>query len=109
MSTPTPRIRLSAREVAPGEIIDIRTMVSHPMETGNRIDPDGRAIPRNIIHDLHAEFDGQTVFRAALETSVSANPYLQFKFAPSRSGTLTLTWRGDDGFEVAAEEPITVT
>lgn len=108
MSTPTPRIRLSATSVAPGEVIDIRTMVSHPMETGNRVDPDGRAIPRNIIQEFHAEFDGETVLRAGLDTSVSANPYLQFKFAPSHSGTLTLTWRGDDGFEVVAEEPITV-
>ena len=109
MSTPTPRIRLSAAEIAPGEAVEVRTLVSHPMETGQRRDPDGALVPRNILHSFRAEFDGEEVFGCAMEPAISANPFLQFSFAPPRSGVLRLVWEGDDGMEVTAEEPITVT
>lgn len=109
MSTPRPRIRLSANEISAGDIIDVRTLISHMMETGNRRDGDGNTIPRNIIHTFRAEFDGEVVFECAMEPAISANPYMQFSVAPPHSGTLTLTWMGDDGMEVTATEAITVS
>jgi sulfur-oxidizing protein SoxZ len=109
MSTPRPRIRLSANEISAGQVIDVRTLISHTMETGNRRDGSGNVIPRNIIHTFRAEFDGQLVFECAMEPAISANPYMQFNVAPPHSGTLTLTWLGDDGMEVTATEEITVT
>lgn len=109
MSTPQPRVRLSATEISAGDIIDVRTLISHTMETGNRRDDDGNIVPRNIIHTFRAEFDGEVVFECALETSISANPYLRFNLAPPQSGTLTLIWQGDDGLEVTAAEDITVS
>ena len=109
MSTPTPRIRLSASEVARGEIVELRTMVTHPMEPGTRRDQDDRLLPRNILNHFRAEFGGEVVFEAALEPAIAANPFLQFCFAPPESGTLRLVWLGDDGLEVTAIEEITVT
>ena len=109
MSTPTPRIRLSATDIARGEIIELRTMVTHPMEPGTRRDQDDRLLPRNILHSFRAEFGGEVVFEAALEPAIAANPFLQFSFAPLESGTLRLVWLGEDGLEVTATEEITVT
>lgn len=108
MSTPTPRIRLSATEIAPGEVIELRTLITHAMETGTRRDADGTLVPRNILHAFRAEFEGEVVFEAAFEPAISANPFLQFSFAPPRSGTLRLVWRGDDGTEATVQEEITV-
>ncbi len=109
MSTPRPRIRLSATDISAGEVIDVRTLISHTMETGNRRDGDGNLVPRNIIHTFRAEYDGEVVFEAAMEPAISANPYMQFNVAPRRSGTLRLIWLTDDGLEITAEEAITVS
>jgi sulfur-oxidizing protein SoxZ len=103
-----PRIRLSANEISEGEIIDIRTLISHTMESGQRRDGDGNVIPRNIIHTFRCEFEGEVVFECDMEPAISANPYMQFTVKPERSGTLTFTWIDDDGEEITATEEITV-
>lgn len=108
MSTPRPRIRLSATEISAGDIIDIRTLISHTMESGLRRDGSGAIIPRDIIHTFRCEFEGQTVFSCDMEPSISANPYMQFTVKPDRSGTLTFTWIADNGEEITATEAITV-
>lgn len=109
MSTPRPRIRLSATEITAGDVIDVRTLISHVMETGNRRDNNGELVPRNIINTFRAEYDGAVVFEAAMEPAISANPYMQFNVAPRQSGTLRMTWITDDGEEIIAEEAITVS
>jgi sulfur-oxidizing protein SoxZ len=108
MADPRPRIRLSANEVPAGEIIDIRTLISHTMESGVRRDSDGNVIPRHIINTFRAEYDGEVVFEAEMEPAISANPYMQFTLKPEQSGTLKFTWIDDDGHEITAEEEITV-
>jgi sulfur-oxidizing protein SoxZ len=91
-----------------GEMMEIRTLISHPMETGFRPGPDGRLQPRDIITDLVCDYDGETVFRAELHPATSANPYLVFRTVATRSGPLRLTWRGDNGFEQTETVEITV-
>ncbi len=108
MTDPRPRVRLSADTIAPGEVVEVRARILHPMETGNRSAPDGTTVPRNIVHGFRADLDGRTVFTASFDTAVSADPYLQFHVAPDRSGTLTLTWSADDGQTVTVREAITV-
>ena len=108
MATPRPRIRLSSNEISAGGIIDIRTLISHTMESGQRRDGSGNIIPRDIIHTFRCDFEGETVFSCDMEPSISANPYLQFTVKPDRSGTLTFTWLADNGDEITATEEITV-
>jgi sulfur-oxidizing protein SoxZ len=108
MADPRPRIRLSANEVSAGDIIDIRTLISHTMESGQRRDSDGNVIPRHIINTFRAEYEGEVVFEAEMEPAISANPYMQFTLKPEQSGTLKFTWVDDDGHEITAEEEITV-
>lgn len=108
MTTPTPRIRLSATEIAAGEVVEVRTQIVHAMETGNRVDTDGMRVPRNIIHSFTAEFDGTPVFACDIDTAVAANPFLQFSVAPARSGVLTMRWRDEEGMDVTATRDIKV-
>lgn len=92
----TPRIKLpdSARI---GDIIDIKSVVTHPMETGNRKDAAGKTIPRNIINSFTASFEGRTIFRAELGSGISANPYLSFSMRVSGPGAFLFTWTDDSG------------
>ena len=80
MATSTkPRIKLP--EVAKtGDVVEIKALIQHVMETGNRRDPDGKQIPRSIIHTFRANFEGQTVFSANWGSGISANPYIAFYF-----------------------------
>ena len=103
-----PRLRVPS-EAKKGDIIQIKTLMSHVMETGFRKDESGKPIPREIINSFVCTFNGHEVFRADLEPAISANPYFEFKFKPTESGTLKFTWLDDEGVRVEAAETITVT
>lgn len=86
------------RSARRGEVIEIRTLISHPMETGFRRDSDGRPLPRDLIRRFSCRYDGELVFSAELFAAVAANPYIAFSTVATASGTLQLTWEGDHGF-----------
>lgn len=92
-----------------GEVVTIKTLISHPMETGFRPGADGRIMARDIITDFACRYDGEEVFRAELFPATAANPYLTFTLVAEKSGTLTFTWRGDNGFEQTETATLTVT
>ncbi|ACL62400.1 thiosulfate oxidation carrier complex protein SoxZ [Methylobacterium nodulans] len=92
-----------------GSVIEIKTLISHPMETGYRPGPDGRLVPRNIVTEFVCRYEGEEIFRADLYPASSANPYLTFTTLATRSGTLTFTWSGDNGFSQTESATIEVT
>ncbi len=92
-----------------GEIIDIKTLAAHPMETGFRRTHLGAPIPRDIITTMVCLYNGVEVFRAELHSSVSANPYVQFTTVATESGTLEFRWTGDNGFNASETVRIHVT
>jgi sulfur-oxidizing protein SoxZ len=92
-----------------GQIIEIRTLVAHPMETGYRPGADGRVLPRDIIRKFTCRYNGEVVFSAELFPAISANPYLAFHTIATESGTLSFTWEGDNGFAQTETATITVT
>lgn len=92
-----------------GEIIEIRTLVAHPMETGYRPGTDGQVLPRDIIRKFTCRYNGEVVFSADLFPAISANPYLAFHTVATESGTLSFTWEGDNGFAQTETAAITVT
>ncbi|MBK5956753.1 thiosulfate oxidation carrier complex protein SoxZ [Rhodoplanes elegans] len=106
---PKPRIRLDKKEAKKGDLVEVKALVAHIMESGQRKDKDGNVIPRKIINKFTCEVNGKPVFAADLEPAVSANPYLQFKFRAEESGKVVLTWIDDDGSKIVGEETITVT
>lgn len=92
-----------------GDIIDIKTLAAHAMETGFRRTHLGAPIPRDIITRFVCLYNGVEVFRAQLYPSISANPYLQFSTIATESGTLEFQWSGDNGFSVSETARINVT
>jgi sulfur-oxidizing protein SoxZ len=100
------RVPATARR---GEIIEIRTLIGHPMETGYRAGNDGRKVPRDIIRRFTCRYNGETVFSAEFFPAVAANPYCAFFTVAVASGTLAFSWDGDNGFAHAETAAITVT
>lgn len=92
-----------------GDIIEIRTLISHPMETGYRPGPNGRMLPRDIVGRFTCEYNGVEVFSAELHPALSANPFLVFTTVATESGTIALTWTGDNGFAQTETATIAVT
>jgi sulfur-oxidizing protein SoxZ len=91
-----------------GQIIEIKTLISHIMETGFRRTETGAIIPRNILTELVCTYNGDEVFRATLYPAVSANPFITFFTVAKESGTLTFRWTGDRGFDQTETASITV-
>jgi sulfur-oxidizing protein SoxZ len=91
-----------------GEIIEIKTLVSHAMETGYRRTQLGAVIPRDIIRRFVCAYNGTEVFRADLHPAIAANPFIVFSTVATESGTLTFQWTGDNGFAVTESAAITV-
>ena len=102
-----PRIRMPKTAKA-GEVIEVKTLISHEMETGQRKDPSGNKIPRKIIKKFVAKFDGQEIMSADWQPSISANPYHAFFVKVPKSGTFTFEWHDDDGSVYKAEQAVTV-
>src|SRR3954447_2738191 len=109
MAAVRPRIRLDKKTAQKGDLVEVKTLVSHAMESGQRRDSAGAVVPRKIINKFTVELNDKPLFAADLEPAISANPYMQFKFKAQESGTLTFTWIDDDGTKITAEEKITVS
>jgi sulfur-oxidizing protein SoxZ len=109
MAAVKPRIKLDKKEAKKGDLVEVKALVSHVMETGLRKDADGNVIPRKILNKFVCLVAGKQVFAADFETSISANPYIQFKFRAEESGSVVLTWVDDDGSTIVGQESITVS
>jgi len=91
-----------------GDVIEIKTLTSHIMETGYRRTPNGNLIPRDIITSFTCHFDGEEIFRADLFPATAANPFMSFFTVASKSGKFEFEWIGDNGFSETATASITV-
>jgi sulfur-oxidizing protein SoxZ len=91
-----------------GDLIEIKTLVSHVMETGYRRTQTGESIPRDIIRLFVCTYNGAEVFRAELHPAIAANPFIAFSTVATESGTLSFQWTGDNGFSVTESAAITV-
>jgi sulfur-oxidizing protein SoxZ len=91
-----------------GEIITIKTLVSHEMETGFRRTQLGAAIPRNIITLFTCTYNGEEIFEATLYPAIAANPFITFNTVATESGTIAFIWQGDNGFSATETANIVV-
>jgi sulfur-oxidizing protein SoxZ len=92
-----------------GEVIEIRTLIAHVMETGYRTGTDGKILPRDIIRRFSCRYGADVVFSAELFPAIAANPYIAFQTVATDSATLVFTWEGDNGFTQTETHQITVT
>jgi sulfur-oxidizing protein SoxZ len=103
-----PRIKLDRKVAKKGDIVEVKALVQHTMESGQRKDSSGKPIPRKILNKFTCTVNGKQVFAADFEPAVSANPYIQFKFRAEESGPVVLTWVDDDGTKIVGQETIKV-
>lgn len=91
-----------------GEVIAIKALISHVMETGFRPGREGVLLPRDIITSFVCAYNGEEIFRAELFPAVAANPFFQFHTVATESGTIEFRWTGDNGFSVTESVQIQV-
>jgi sulfur-oxidizing protein SoxZ len=108
MADVKPRIKLDKKQAKKGDLVEVKALVSHVMETGLRKDAGGSTISRKILNKFTCTVNGKEVFSADFEPAISANPYIQFKFRAQESGPVVLTWVDDDGSKIVGEDTITV-
>ena len=104
-----PRIKVPKKAKA-GQIIQIKTLYSHKMETGNRKDKKtGKLIPRMIINNFACAFNGKEIISATIHPALAANPYFAFFAKATESGTFDFAWTDDAGKKVSAQAKISVS
>ena len=92
-----------------GEVIDIRIIVQHDMESGFRHTELGELIPRDIIRSFVCTYNGEEIFSADLHPAIAANPMIMFSTIATESGTLEFNWKGDNDYASSTSGKITVT
>ena len=104
----SPSIRLSVPETAAaGEAIQVRTIISHPMETGFRRDKRGLLIPVRIVESFRCFSNDDMAFAVKLEPAVAANPYFTFNLTVKETTQLRFEWV-DTSSDVYADEAMIV-
>ena len=91
-----PRVKVPKTANA-GDIITIKSLISHRMESGLREDEHGNLIPRHIINTFSVAFNGEKIFSVDLEPGMSANPYFEFSARVTEAGTFSFAWTDDAG------------
>ncbi len=91
-----PRVK-APKKAAAGEIVAIKTLISHKMESGQRKNKDGSPIPRSIINRFTCDFNGKNVIDIEMAPAISTNPYFQFDAMIPEAGDMVFTWHDDDG------------
>src|SRR3984893_14918460 len=104
----TPALINVPKKAKRGEIIEIKTLMSHVMETGYRHTADGEVVPRNIITGFACRYNGVEIFRADLFQAIAANPFITFFTVATESGKFDFEWIGDQGFAETASASISV-
>ncbi|MEH2519543.1 sulfur-oxidizing protein SoxZ [Bradyrhizobium sp. AZCC 1610] len=108
MFAPTPRVQVPGA-AASGEVFSVKTLISHPMETGLRYDDQGNVIPRKIVNKFTCRHNGVVVFSVDLHEAMAANPFIEFYLRATESGRLEFVWEEDGGGIYVLEHQLTVT
>jgi len=88
------RIRVAARDGS----VNVKILMSHEMETGQRKDASGKLVPAHFIRSVTATHQGKTVLSAQWGPAVAKNPFLEFNFKGGQKGDkITVTWVDNKG------------
>ncbi|RME18649.1 MAG: thiosulfate oxidation carrier complex protein SoxZ [Alphaproteobacteria bacterium] len=105
MAAPKPRVKVP-KSAAAGEPFTIKTLINHPMESGQRKDKQGNVIPQKIINRFTCDFNGTNVVDMTLHGAISTNPYIEFDAKIDAAGEFTFNWYDDDGSVYTAKKSI---
>ena len=91
-------IRISVPETASkDEVIELKALIQHPMETGYRRNSQGKVIERDIITSFACTYNGETIFEAEMHPGIAANPIFTFYAKARESGPIKFTWTDQNG------------
>lgn len=99
-----PRIALPKR-IQANQPIELRTLITHPMETGLRSAPDGSLIPQNLVQNLQLSIDSQPALKVQFHNGTAANPYVRFLIQNSGSD-LAFRWQDQQGAEIIEQRQL---
>ena len=103
-----PRIKLDRKEAKKGDIVEVKALVSHVMESGQRKDSAGKTIPAWFIQEVTASHNGKTVLSAEWGPAVSKNPFLQFTIKGAKAGDkVSVSWTDNKGDKRSDEATVT--
>ena len=89
---------MKIRAKAEGDAVEVRVLMGHEMETGQRKDSSGKVVPAHFIQTVTATYQGRTVLSAQWGPAVSKNPYLSFRFSGGAKGEkVRITWVDNKG------------
>ena len=108
MSTINPRAKVP-KKASVDALIEIKTLIRHPMHSGRMKDKDGKKIPKRIINKFLVKFNDKQVFAMDLEPSISTNPYIAFPFKAKETGTFNFEWIDDNGEKYTMSRKMTVS
>jgi len=88
---------MKIRATLQGDVADVRVLMAHPMETGQRKQGD-KLVPLHFIQSITAQLNGRTVFSADISQSISRNPVFAFKVKGAKAGDrIVITWKDNKG------------
>ena len=94
MATNPMKIRASTKD----GVTEVKALISHEMETGQRKDAAGKVIPAWFIQEVTANHNGKPVMTAQWGPSVAKNPFLQFVIKGAKAGDkVAITWKDNKG------------
>ncbi len=102
-----PRIKIP-EQAATGDIIEVKALINHVMETGNRKDAEGKPIPRNIVAHLHRQVRGRGRVQRRVRPGISANPFIAFYMRVPGPGEFEMTWIDDQNERMIETAPLNV-
>lgn len=89
---------MKIRATLQGDVADVRVLMAHPMETGQRKDGAGKIVPLHFIQTIAATLNGKPVFNADISQAISRNPVFAFKVKGARAGDkIGITWKDNKG------------
>ena len=102
-----PRVK-APKTAAAGDVVTLKTLISHKMESGQRKGKDGKVIPRSIINRFTCEFNGKSVIDVEMAPAISTNPYFEFEATVPEAGDFKFTWYDDDGSVYDATKSVAI-
>ncbi len=89
---------MKARASMKGDVAEIRVLMGHPMETGDRKGSDGKPIPRHFIQNVTVKLNGKTVVEGNISQAVSRNPVFSFRVKGAKAGDkVEISWLDNKG------------
>ncbi|MBF0283328.1 MAG: thiosulfate oxidation carrier complex protein SoxZ [Magnetococcales bacterium] len=103
-----PKVKVPSAPAKAGDIVQIKTLINHPMESGMRKDDKGEVIPAHFIEEVTVEYDGKTVLKGKWTAAISKNPFFSFSLKASKTGPVKVSWKDNKGGNFTASADLTV-